>query len=415
MDRLKTILIALSLPALLAASSVHAGEGTDVAWLMSYYYNRTPTDCGAGRPLDQCSGLRLRGTDSGQAFEPWDPSPNSVKSGGVSMSFLRKDVKYKDLGLKKTNGFVLKPNDFISQNENKISTLCFFPLDAWTDYRTNAGCSENSNTTNYVEKICQDAGVKTAEQWLADYRRVNNDHQKQCGFEIKDRADDAESFWQGVRARQMVQNDRDAMETQSEIRVPPWGAEEDAQLPVLAFIYTPNPGLPSGLEKARGDQKRYFQKTGKWVPVIRADLPAANNVDARFTYNEGDQHRDAPPPKVDNECKSYIASATWLQRDDPFIKGQPWSLQVTPTECGRNMTKQQQAAAYAELFSKYGKDKQWNPDNGSMDQQLVCHLEWSGNDKGKKIYTRDKHFWNLEPARPAVSWDEVFKQGCNPY
>ncbi|BBI44057.1 HvnC [Pseudomonas syringae] len=133
MDRLKTILIALSLPALLAASSVHAGEGTDVAWLMSYYYNRTPTDCGAGRPLDQCSGLRLRGTDSGQAFEPWDPSPNSVKSGGVSMSFLRKDVKYKDLGLKKTNGFVLKPNDFISQNEKKISTLCFFPLDAWTD------------------------------------------------------------------------------------------------------------------------------------------------------------------------------------------------------------------------------------------------------------------------------------------
>ncbi|MDU8109886.1 hypothetical protein RX810_05915 [Pseudomonas syringae pv. actinidiae] len=262
MDRLKTILIALSLPALLAASSVHAGEGTDVAWLMSYYYNRTPTDCGAGRPLDQCSGLRLRGTDSGQAFEPWDPSPNSVKSGGVSMSFLRKDVKYKDLGLKKTNGFVLKPNDFISQNEKKISTLCFFPLDAWTDYRTNAGCSENSNTTNYVEKICQDAGVKTAEQWLADYRRVNNDHQKQCGFEIKDRADDAESFWQGVRARQMVQNDRDAMETQSEIRVPPWGgAEEVAQLPVLAFIYTPNPGLPSGLEKARGDQKRYFQKT----------------------------------------------------------------------------------------------------------------------------------------------------------
>ncbi|MDU8566166.1 hypothetical protein RYA57_04785 [Pseudomonas syringae pv. actinidiae] len=226
MDRLKTILIALSLPALLAASSVHAGEGTDVAWLMSYYYNRTPTDCGAGRPLDQCSGLRLRGTDSGQAFEPWDPSPNSVKSGGVSMSFLRKDVKYKDLGLKKTNGFVLKPNDFISQNEKKISTLCFFPLDAWTDYRTNAGCSENSNTTNYVEKICQDAGVKTAEQWLADYRRVNNDHQKQCGFEIKDRADDAESFWQGVRARQMVQNDRDAMETQSEIRVPPWGGQK---------------------------------------------------------------------------------------------------------------------------------------------------------------------------------------------
>jgi hypothetical protein len=413
MDRTKKTLIALSLPALFATTSVLAGEGTDVAWLMSYYYNRTLDDCGAGRPLDQCSGLRMRGTDSGQAFEPWDPSPYSEKSGGVSMSFLRKDVKYRDLGLKKANGFVLKPNDFINKNEKKINTLCFFPLDAWTDFRTKGGCEENSKTPGHTERICQDAGIKTAEQWRDDYRKWKSDHQKQCGFQILGRTDDAESFWQGVRARQLIQNDRDAIETQSEIRVPTWGAEEDAQLPILAFIYTLSPS--GGLEKARGDQKRYFQKTGKWVPVIRVDMPTANNVDARFTYNEGDQHRDAPTPRVENDCKSYIASAKWEQRDDPFIKGQPWSLMITPTDCGRKMTKQQQAAAYAELFSKYGTDPRWKPDNGSMERQFVCHLEWSGDDDGKKIYTRDKPTWNIEPARPVASWDEVFKQGCNPY
>lgn len=197
--------------------------------------------------------------------------------------------------------------------------------------------------------------------------------------------------------------------------MPTWGQDEDAQLPILAFIYTPNPGLAPGLEKARNDQKRYYLKTGKWVPVIRVDLPTSNTADARFTYNEGDQHRAAPTPTVENECKSYIASATWEKRDHPYIKGKPWSLMITPTDCGRKMTKKQQDAAYAELFSKYGNDPRWKPDNGSMYRQFVCHLEWGGEDNGKKIYTRNKPTWNLEPVRPTGSWDEVFEQGCNPY
>lgn len=120
------IALSLTLPAVFIATPVSAGEGTDVAWLMNYYYSRTLEDCGEGRPLDQCSGLRIRGTDSMQAFEPWDPSPSSVKSGGVSMSVLRKDMKYEDLGLKKSNGFVLKPNDFINKRRKRNNHLVLF-------------------------------------------------------------------------------------------------------------------------------------------------------------------------------------------------------------------------------------------------------------------------------------------------
>ncbi|WP_426119185.1 DUF2599 domain-containing protein [Pseudomonas sp. DSP3-2-2] len=50
-----------------------------------------------------------------------------------------------------------------------------------------------------------------------------------------------------------------------------------------------------------------------------------------------------------------------------------------------------------------------------MERQFTCQMEWSGDDNGKKIFTRDKPTWNIEPARPVASWDEVFKQGCNPY
>jgi len=416
MDCIHKSLLGLSFTfgALLTVNTALAGEGSDTVSLLNYYYARTLDDCGEGRPLDQCSGLRLRGTDSMEAFEPWDPSPFSIQSGGVSMSFLRKDVKYGDLGLYKNNGFILKPNDFIAKDEKKIGTLCFFPIDAWTDTRKDAGCTENNLTKDNVEKSCQDAGVITGEQWLADYRRVASDHQKQCGFAIKDRADDAEAFWQGVRARKLIQNDRDAIKTQTEIRVPTWGENEDAQLPILAFIYSPKSRQTTeGLREAKDDQRRYYQKTGKWVPVVRVDLPKSNSEDARFTYYDADQ--SAPIPKVENDCKSYIASANWEQREDPFIAGSPWSLMITPTACGRKMTKQQQDAAYAELFSKYGNDPRWKPDNGSMQRQFVCHLEWSGDDLGKKTFTRDKPTWNIEPARPFAEWDEVFKQGCNPY
>ena len=421
--RNKKLLHLLIWPGALLASSAIASQGTDVASQMSYYYNRTLDDCGPGRPLDLCSGLRLRGTDSMKGFEPWDPSPNSHKSGGVSMSFLRKDAKYQDLGLLKNNGFVLKPNDFIDpkyptdkSGEMEINTLCFFPIDAWTDTRNDSGCTDNALTNDRVEQSCQAAGVNTAEAWVKDYRNVKNDHKKQCGFAIRDRTDDAQAFWQGMRAREMIKNDSDAIKTQTEIRVPAWDDGDDKKLPILAFIYTPRTKTSKeGLDKAQDDQRRYFEKTGKWVPVIRVDLPKTNNEDARFTYNKGDQSSKVSPPAVANDCERYIESATWVQRDDPYLKGKPWTLSITPTACGKKMTKEQQHAAYAELFSKYGNDPRWSPDNGSMYRQFVCHQEWSGEVDGKKVYARDKPAWNLEPARPFAEWSEVFKQGCNNY
>lgn len=404
----KRITLTLTIPALLLASTAYASEGTDAASLMNYYYNRTVEDCGQGRPAFKCSGLFLRGTENSDKFNAWNPSPASQKSGGVSLSYLRKDSKYQDLGLLKTNGFVLKPNDFIDDGQQATNVLCFFPIDAWTDYRTAAGCGDDSNSKTHTEQICQDANIKTAEDWLKDYRSVQSDHQRECGFAIKDRQDDAYSFYQGIRARQMIKDE--SMQTQTEVRVETWPQNLDAKLPIIAFIYTD----PKGLAGAKADQQKFFKATGKWLPVIKAELPKTSAQDARFSYNDADQA--IATPTVENPCTSYIASATWESRFDPGIQKNAWTLAVKPTECGKKLTPAQTEAAYAELFNKYASDARWTPDNGSMRRQFVCHLSWTGtDDQGKPIRARDKPSWNLEPFRPYVSQEEALKAGCNPF
>lgn len=444
-------IVSLSLPALLMTSTAHADEGSDVAWQLRYYYSRTLDDCGSDRPLIKCSGLRVRGTDStSDAFVPWDPSPASISSGGVSFSFLRKDVNYQDLGLLKKNGYILKPDDLVDLENNErdkgqrkgpeemtLDTLCFFPIDAWTDYRGEKGCGDNRNTKDKTEKVCQDnqPAITSSDKWVAEYLALGGDrnkvdaHQRQCGFGIEDTdarkkgKDDAAGFWAGIQARRELEKNAKTSEhtrkTQDEIRTPVWNKGQGKELPIFAFIYTPNDNAGATDAQAKAlaqkDQRRYYKETRKWVPVIQVNLPKYTDVNSgtTFVYNEADQAVKAP--KADPECTSYIKSAKWERREDPNIPNNPYSLMITPTECGRKMTKPQQAAAYAELYAKYGTDKEWNPDNGSMYQQFVCHLEWSGTVEGKRVETRNKSTWNLEPVRPRASWDDVFKEACNPY
>ncbi|MHA6194813.1 DUF2599 domain-containing protein [Pseudomonas wadenswilerensis] len=105
------------------------------------------------------------------------------------------------------------------------------------------------------------------------------------------------------------------------------------------------------------------------------------------------------------QCKQYIQSSTWIQRNDP-VKGMSWSLSIVPTECGRKIGPDQTEQMYAELYNKHGKDAQWADyakNYGSMRRQLVCHL----------VISREKPEWNLEPWRMYVDQASSVSQGCN--
>jgi hypothetical protein len=217
----------------------------------------------------------------------------------------------------------------------------------------------------------------------------------------------AEAFLQFIRARQSIASTDEAMETQTEVRLETW--KKDAPVPVAAFFYSDQ----TGLKEAQDNQRDYFNKTGKWVPVIRMDFPQTAQSQAKFSCAANTQAQAAPAALEKGSCASYIESAKWVTRDDPFLGKDTLTLAVTPTDCGRKIGPEQTDAMYAELFNKYSRDPQWSKYGygGSMRRQLVCHL--TATVDGTAV--RDKPVYNLEPVRPYVSNEAAIAEGCNPY
>ncbi|QGW76230.1 DUF2599 domain-containing protein [Pseudomonas alkylphenolica] len=107
--------------------------------------------------------------------------------------------------------------------------------------------------------------------------------------------------------------------------------------------------------------------------------------------------------KAAGSCQQYIERAAWKYRDNQY------SLEITPTTCGRQITDQDTAHFFDELVRDYADPVYWKNTHG-LRHQLICHF----------IIARNKPTWNIEPWRPDVGLDKTiegsaeFGGGCNP-
>ncbi|QXH44440.1 DUF2599 domain-containing protein [Pseudomonas xanthosomatis] len=401
-------------------SAISADSCESVVQDLTKWYNSTPSDCGLD-PAADCSGIMMRATQRAPngEWDVWNPSPKSEASGGVSVSWMRSDrIGYEDPGMNSSNGIIFTPRQFVKEPQKKLDIFCAFPIDAWTDDRANRGCGDNSATAA-TEKSCQALGIKDLAAWQKQYAALagsadrNVRHRLQCGFDMGgdlSRTERRDAFKQFIAARQAIANTQEGRQVQTELRMVAWKKGED--VPVAAFFYS----NPQGLSDARKNQFDYYQRTGRWVPVVKMDFPADSSKKTAFSCEANAQHRDLPRPYTAprTACKQYIDKAEWVRRDDPFLGKGTWTLAVTPTECGRKIKADETEAMYAELVRKYADDPRWSGAGygAGMRRQLVCHLAYVDPKEGP---VRNKPSYNLEPARPDVS-DEVSKQnGCNPY
>ena len=395
--------LAIALAAL--AFTAHADQGSDTVNRLNQLYNDTRQDCGGpSKPAFLCSGLLFRATWPSTDYQFYSVSPKSQASGGVSASYLRKDSKYRKLAYGLKSGFIFDTIFGNPKDHQDYAVLCSFPIDAATDDRNGAGCTDSRRTPGVVEKYCHEQNITTAEQWGANYKQNRGDHSRQCSFDVRDERNTAAgpAFYQSIRAMATIADE--SFTTQNELRLAKWEENPPKSPSILALFYTED----AGLEGARLNQLQWYKAVGQYLPVINMKLPQTRQQEASFAYDSKKQV--IQPITEKNSCDRYVQSATWVERDDPGFGRKVMTLEVTPTDCGRQVKEGQTNNFFNELASDHYLDAGWkdNPDNrdsnvGSMRRQLVCHFN----------IARNKPEWNLEPSRPYTSNEDSLAKGCN--
>ncbi|WP_110968112.1 DUF2599 domain-containing protein [Pseudomonas huaxiensis] len=412
----RSLLPVTGLLTLISACIVQAAP-SDPTKALQERYNNTVSYCNnnPSQPALLCSGLIVRGLFPSKNYKFYEPSPASIKSGAISASYLRRDANFPKLAYNYTSGVILDNAQLNPNAHEDLTYLCFFPIDAATEYRVDKGCGDSSLTSNR-ESWCQNEGVVNVEQWDAQYRRKQSDHSAQCAFDLNGQrnAGAGQAFYAGIQAMGRI---TEKTNTQNELRIANWKVEPPRSPSLLAAFYTE----PAGLAGARLYQQQWFEATGQELPIIHLRLPPEQSGSAEFIYKAEDQLVLAASPAEPGQtaagaaasaatCSSYIQSSRWAYEMEPGFSTYVWRLEITPTPCGRQARENQTDAFYKELMNRHLKDSQWkdntvNPDQNvaSMRRQLVCHLQLH----------RDAPLWTLEPSRRAVDHAAAVSKNCD--
>ena len=262
-------------------------HGQDVAQDLTNRYNNKAVDCGAATlPAFLCSGVMLRSTSGNTGkYHSWNPSPASVKSGGVSFSYLRADAKFKSLVFGQTQGFIFYPAQSAPTEKIVIQVLCVYPIDSGTDLRTEQQECADHPWYPIVSRECQSQGILTAAQWYAHYSsETEYPRLHQCGFNVRQSL--AEQAVSGFNAalQGMSLISTPSLSIQNELRLATWDQDIGGTLPLQAFFY-----VNGGLSAAQFDQRDFYTVTGIMLPIIYLTLPTSSAGEATFAYRESDQ------------------------------------------------------------------------------------------------------------------------------
>lgn len=272
--------------ALPASTGVPAKQSLNPAVQLQGWYNQTVKDCGsATRPAFLCSGVMLRGTLSRQSYLPWDPSPGSITSGGVSFAWIRTDTNFKQLPLNYNNGYIFYPaQDTPPGKKSDIQVLCTFPFDGWTDIRNQQGCGTNTSYPTQ-SRPCNEQGINTGLQWINHFNAAPDKYKAQCGWNVREgQANTADRFYQSIDGRSRITSTH--WNGNNELRLATWPTGSGAQLPIQSFFYVAG---TTGLVSAQDDQRRYYAAYGQVVPVVQLTFASDRTGKASFVYREGDQ------------------------------------------------------------------------------------------------------------------------------
>ncbi|MGF6456288.1 halovibrin HvnC [Pseudomonas frederiksbergensis] len=286
--------IATQPPEVVSVNGVQTLNGPAIATQLNTLYNRTFSNCNNSdsQPAFLCSGVTLRVTlkDPANTYKVWDPSPQSIESGGVSFSFLRADANFGRLAWGYGNGYILYPILEAPTDKIDLDYLCSYPMDAYTWFRSEV-CGPHKDYP-VQSQLCQNAGVTTASQWLSVWNIAGgNPYERQCGFDIRDERNSlaGPALYQSLLAKSQL--GAIGINEPNEVIIRTWTAGQPNKLPIMAFFFIAGGTDPKPLADAQYNQRDFYNATIPKivVPIIR--LTPANSATgiATFTYVAADQ------------------------------------------------------------------------------------------------------------------------------
>lgn len=286
-------------PDVISGSSAQSArlDGAATAAYLTTLYGRQLANCNEvdSKPAFLCSGVMFRVTDKdpNNTYKVWDPSPTSIKNGGVNFSYLRADTNFDKFAWDKTNsnGYILYPVLERPANTDQLKVLCSYPMDSYGWHRSaTAVCVAHPSYPNSGH--CQDAGITTGEQFKNAWSSAPGDqNRRQCDFDVRDERNRlaGPAFYQSLRAKSLL--GATGFSQWNDILVKTWAAGKPNALPILAFFYSPAKNDPKALADAQYNQRDFYNSTNPKivVPIIRVALPTVLTGKATFTYVAADQ------------------------------------------------------------------------------------------------------------------------------
>ncbi|HEY4294301.1 hypothetical protein [Luteibacter sp.] len=269
-------------------------RGQQVAAALRERFDDVAQQClgSATAPGFLCSGVMLRPSRASDLQHAWNPTDAEITAGGMTATFLRRDILFGRLAQEDDHGLVLYPVLGTPAGKLRLQVLCVFPTFARSEERDRPGCGRHPAYWDQT-RYCQGQGITTAAGWLAHVSQAPGGDiaRYQCSFDIRDSAADTARIFNEVPLIRAALS-AEAGGQPPEFIVAPWPRDAVAQVPVEAIFYVSGTG---GVAAARRDQEDFFRNSGGMVlPIVQITLPATSGADAGFEFREEDQVPLAP-------------------------------------------------------------------------------------------------------------------------
>jgi len=238
---------------------------TVVARINARYFDTT--DCPNNMAAYMCNGVVVRVTGYKPTFHSWNPSPTAIAHNGVSVSYLRSDLR---TNIAWGEGVGLVHREFSAPAAHPLEMRCMYPTDGYTNNRPDKCGAYNGRPTSAP---CADLGITTLDAWRANYKITG--FQYQCSLGV-----DKAAFELSMQARTTF-NPMARAEEWNEAILAIWDQNIPSQLPLEAIFHT-----AGQLADAQYIQKDYFQQTRRFLPIVQVNTKS----ELPFVYVLGDQN-----------------------------------------------------------------------------------------------------------------------------